>query len=41
MGTPEDYEMTDAEIGRAVPPPYARFIGEHIIKSLKKGDSVP
>ena len=37
MGIPEDYEMTDAEIGRAVPPPYARFIGEHIIKSLKKG----
>ena len=35
MGIPKQFEMTTAEIGRAVPPPYARFIGEQVIESLK------
>ena len=41
MGIPELFDMTTAEIGRAVPPPYAEFIGEQILKGLKKGDSAP
>ena len=38
MGIPKRFDMTTAEIGRAVPPPYAKFIGEQILKCLKKGD---
>ena len=41
MGIPKKFAMTTAEIGRAVPPPYAKFIGEQILKCLKKGDSAP
>ena len=37
MGIPQQFNMTTAEIGRAVPPPYAKFIGEHILKCLSKG----
>ena len=35
MGIPEEYAFTTAEIGRAVPPPYARFIGEKVVDSLR------
>ena len=35
MGIPQQFNMTTAEIGRAVPPAYAKFIGEHILKCLK------
>ena len=35
MGIPEQFDMTTAEIGRAVPPPFAQFIGEQVIKYLK------
>ena len=37
MGIPKQFDMTTAEIGRAVPPPFAQFIGERVIKSLKGG----
>ena len=36
MGIPKRFDMTTAEIGRAVPPPYAKFIGEQILTHLKK-----
>lgn len=35
MGIPDEFSMTHAEVGEAVPPPYARFIGEHVLKVLK------
>ena len=39
MGIPKRFDMTTAEIGRAVPPPYAKFIGEQILNYLQKGES--
>ena len=36
MGIPQDIEMTYAEIGEAVPPPYSRFIAERVIEILEK-----
>lgn len=38
MGIPIEQKMTHAEVGESVPPPYAKFIGEHILTSLKQGD---
>ena len=40
MNIPDEYKMTHAEVGEAVPPPYAKFIGEHVIKCLKKGEII-
>ena len=37
MGIPSHFEFITAEIGIVVPPPYAKFIGERIIESIKKG----
>ena len=34
MGIPEEFAFTTAEIGRAVPPPYARFIGDKVLESF-------
>lgn len=34
MGIPEEFDFTTAEIGRAVPPPYSRFIGDKVLDSL-------
>ena len=34
MGIPVEYKFTTAEIGRAVPPPYAKLIGEWVLASL-------
>ena len=34
MGIPEQYQFTVAEIGRAVPPPYSRFIAQKVILSM-------
>ena len=34
MGIPECYNMTMAEIGESVPPPYAKLIGERVLASL-------
>ena len=34
MGIPPEYNFTTAEIGRAVPPPYARFIGDKVLESF-------
>lgn len=34
MGIPEKYNFTVAEVGRAVPPPYSRFIGEKVVESF-------
>ena len=36
MGIPEEYEMTDAEIGRAVPPPYSKLIGSWMLDIIQK-----
>lgn len=35
MQIPDEYPMTHAEIGEAVPPPYAKFIGDHVMEVLK------
>jgi site-specific DNA-cytosine methylase len=35
MGIPLDHQMTYAEIGEAVPPPYSKFIAENAIQQLK------
>ena len=34
MGIPVEYNFTMAEIGRAVPPPYAKLIGDRVLASL-------
>ena len=36
MGIPAHYNMTDHQIGNAVPPPYAKFIGEIALPLIKK-----
>ena len=35
MGIPEEYEFTVAEVGRAVPPPFAKFIGDKVVDSFR------
>lgn len=34
MGIPLDHQMTDAEIGEAVPPPYAEYIAKQALKQI-------
>lgn len=35
MGIPESSKMTGNEIGEAVPPPYAEYIGKHVISLIQ------
>ena len=39
MGIPDEFDFTTAEIGRAVPPPYAKLIGERVIDSLERKEA--
>ena len=37
MGIPQSHRMTANEIGEAVPPPYAEFVGREALKQIKGG----
>ena len=36
MGIPDEFDFTMAEIGREVPPPYAKLIGEQVIELYRE-----
>ena len=36
MGIPQRHEMTYSELGESIPPAYSKFIGEHVLKNLRR-----